>query len=354
MKKFLTSAGIVAALILGSAVPATADEDQPAVLDDIVRDTAPAAPSGDDLVARVGDVTAVLPGDLDDPVTLTSQSGATVSLTLPTEASVIATDREGAGAVGHDLDNGSRIVPALRSNGLLQVLSVLESERAPTSFTYGVETGAASSLVAVEDGGVRLLDAAGQDVAAIAPPWAIDDAGNAVPTRYEIDGNLLIQVVDTSIPGIVYPVVADPGVSVTYTQYRLTEVSKTYNWTNRAEQIGLCKIERGGGGGQCTISASRQVQTSIGVSLGATVSDVATGLNFSASDTRTVSVSWTSPPSRVGSSYKAWATGTRATYRVQRWVGHRVLGQSATQWRLVETSGTLAAFAPNQGFAIGQ
>lgn len=195
----------------------------------------------------------------------------------------------------------------------------------------------------------------GQEAAVIAAPWAVDASGKQIPTRLVVEQSRLTQIVDTaSVADVQYPVVADPAVSVTSTQYRVVDVTKTTNWTNRAKQIGLCKIERGGGGGQCTISASRQVSTSVGVSLGAPVGDVAAGLNFSVSNVRTVSVSWTSPPSPVGSSYKAWATGTRATYRIQKWVGHRVLGQSSTRWQLVGTSGILTAFTPNAGFAIGQ
>lgn len=355
MKMTAVSAALAAALIFGAAVPASAESTEEDVLGAIVGDTAPGAIVGDDLVARVGGVTAVVPTDIVDPVTLTTASGTTVSITLPSDGEATAGGREGAGAISHDLDDGSRIVPALRSNGVLQVLSVLENADAPTSYTYTVGAGAESSLVLSIDGGVRLLDAAGGDVADVAPPWAVDSVGKTIPTRYEVNGNLLTQTIDTaSVPDIAYPIVADPGVSVTSTQYRVTDVSKVSNWTDRGEQIGLCKIERGGGGGQCTIAASKQVQTIIGVSLGAPIGDVAAGLNFSASNTRTVSVSWTSPPSPVGSSYKAWATGTRATYRVQKWVGHRVLGQSSTQWRLVETSRPLTAFTPNAGFAIGQ
>lgn len=198
-------------------------------------------------------------------------------------------------------------------------------------------------------------DPAGQEAAMVAPPWALDADGRSIPTHYEIDGGRLTQVVDTAdTADVTYPVVADPGVSVTYTQYRITSLRRTYNWTNRGVQIGLCKIERGAGGGQCTISASREVETTIQTSLGASVNDVAVGINFSASNKRTVSVSWTSPRASVGSSFKAWATGTKATYQVQKWIGNKVAGEYRPRWRLADTSGQLTAFTPTDGFAVGQ
>lgn len=356
MKRMATAMLLVGVCVAGGVTPAFADEAPEGVLGAIVADTAPAQLRGDELVAQVGDVRAEIPVDASEPLTLQSTNGPEISITLPRGGdNDEEPEREGSGAISHDLGDGSHIVPAIRSNGIVQILSVLHDAAAPTSFDYDVAVGADGSLVAAADGGVRLLDGSGQEVASVAAPWALDASGKQIPTRFVVEQNRLTQIVDAaSVADVQYPVVADPAVAVTYTQYRVVDVSKTVNWTNHAEQIGLCKIERGGGGGQCTIAASKQVATSIGVSLGASIGDVAAGINFSVSNTRTVSVSWTSPPSPVGSSYKAWATGTRATYRVQKWVGNRVLGQASTHWRLVGTSGTLTAFTPNAGFAIGQ
>lgn len=356
MKRMATAMSLVGVYVAGGVTPAFADEAPEGVLGAIVADTAPAQLRGDELVAQVGDVRAEIPVDASEPLTLQSTNGPEISITLPRGGdNDEEPEREGSGAISHDLGDGSHIVPAIRSNGIVQILSVLHDAAAPTSFDYDVAVGEEGSLITAADGGARVLDADGHEAAVIAAPWAVDASGKQIPTRFVVGRNRLTQIVDTaSVADVQYPVVADPAVSVTSTQYRVVDVSKTTNWTNRSEQIGLCKIERGGGGGQCTISASRQVATSVGISLGAPIGDVAAGLNFSVSNTRTVSVSWSSPPSPVGSSYKAWATGTRATYRIQKWVGHRVLGQSSTRWQLVATSGILTAFTPNAGFAIGQ
>lgn len=355
MKRILTGVVAVALITIGGVTPAIAQATEPDVLDQILDDTAPARLEGDDVVARTDEVTAVLPADVEQPVTLSTPGGQAVSVTLPSDGETTATKRVADGAVEHELGDGSSIIPAVRSNGVLQVMSVMNDAAAPTTFTYEVAAGNGGSLVAQLDGGVSVLDRAGQEAAMVAPPWALDADGQSVPTHYEIDGVRLTQVVDTAATeDVTYPVVADPGISVTYTEYRITNLSRTYNWTNRGVQIGLCKIERGAGGGQCTISASREVQTTIQTSLGASVNDVAVGINFSASNKRTVSVSWTSPRASVGSSFKAWATGTKATYQVQKWVGNKVAGEYRPRWRLVDTSGQLTAFTPIDGFAVGQ
>lgn len=49
------------------------------------------------------------------------------------------------------------------------------------------------------------------EIGRVAPAWAVDAAGNAVPSHYEIDGTTITQVVDFDA-GTVFPVVADPSV----------------------------------------------------------------------------------------------------------------------------------------------
>ncbi|MFI8930641.1 hypothetical protein ACIG3E_23555 [Streptomyces sp. NPDC053474] len=61
----------------------------------------------------------------------------------------------------------------------------------------------------------------------IEAPWATDANGKHVPTRYELDGDNLIQIVDHA--GAAYPVVADPKVSFgwwVYVRFSRKEVKK--------------------------------------------------------------------------------------------------------------------------------
>lgn len=46
---------------------------------------------------------------------------------------------------------------------------------------------------------------------AVAAPWAVDATGQSVPTRYEIEGQALVQVIDFTA-ATAFPVVADPDI----------------------------------------------------------------------------------------------------------------------------------------------
>lgn len=273
----------------------------------------------------------------------------------PSDGGTTATKRVGDGAVEHELGDGSSIIPAVRSNGVLQVMSVMNDAAAPTTFTYEVAAGEGGLLVAQPDGGVSVLDRAGQEAATVAPPWALDADGRSVPTHYEIDGGRLTQIIDTAAVGdLTYPVVADPGVSVTYYRYDVIDVRRTMNWTNRGVQLAICKVHNGAARGTCTMSASYEVESAIDAAFGASKSGISATIGVRESKTVKGSVSWTSPPAPAGSSYKAWAVGTLVTYKIQKWVSHKTLGMRYPIWTLEGTSRTLSAFDPQVGFAVGQ
>ncbi len=351
--KLVCVIGVTIALVAGPSSSAFAADDA-GIIETILEDAAQGTNDGDAIVADVDDVTATIPLDVSEPLTLQADGGAEILMSLPASSGMSAVDADAA-AVTHVLDDGSSILPLVRSNGVLQVLSVIPDDASPASFVYGLTAGEGSSLVALSDGSVELVDAAGEPVAVVAAPWATDAAGKTIETWFTTDGGWLTQVVDLEAAGdVTYPVVADPAASVTYTKYTATDVSKTYNWTNKSKQIGICKVLSGAGGGTCSISNSYSVSTSIQTSLGASVSDVSASIGFNSSKTVTGTITWTSGEAPVGSSFKAWATGTRATYKVQKWTGTKLLGQKNVNWRVVSTSGTLTAFSPVVGFSVGQ
>jgi hypothetical protein len=59
------------------------------------------------------------------------------------------------------------------------------------------------------DGAVFIVGGDGKVIGGFGVPWAKDSAGREVPTRYEVRGSELVQVVDHH-EGLAYPVVADP------------------------------------------------------------------------------------------------------------------------------------------------
>lgn len=53
----------------------------------------------------------------------------------------------------------------------------------------------------------------GNLIGGFTPAWATDANGNDVPTRYELNGSTLTQIVDHQSADVAYPVVADPAYS---------------------------------------------------------------------------------------------------------------------------------------------
>lgn len=124
-------------------------------------------------------------------------------------------DVEGEGqVVGSDVvfETNSRqaSVVARASTEGAQALIVIEGASAPTEYEFPVQVeNGIARLGVTSDGEIEIWSPSESHPAAtVAPPWAIDANGFAVPTRFEIRGSSLVQVVDHE--GAAYPVVADP------------------------------------------------------------------------------------------------------------------------------------------------
>lgn len=109
-------------------------------------------------------------------------------------------------------DEDFTYVPVLRQDGTLQAHTVIDSADAPTRYEYTVEIPHGGRMEAVGTS-VLIFNEGDEMVGGIAPAWAKDASGNDVPTRYEIDGAVLMQVVEHRT-GSVYPVTADPWLGV--------------------------------------------------------------------------------------------------------------------------------------------
>lgn len=87
--------------------------------------------------------------------------------------------------------------------------AVIAAETAPTEYRFAFTVdGQPATLRPTDGGGVEVLSATGDIVNSIAPAWATDATGAAVPTSYSVQGDVLVQTVDHR--GAAYPVVADP------------------------------------------------------------------------------------------------------------------------------------------------
>lgn len=212
-------ASVVSFAVLGVGLPASATPDTADRTARAIERVAPGVAvqgvsKGIDgsLTAR-GRVTVVSPATGKGQVQIGS-----LSLGLPavaTDAAAVAAD----GTVVYGGNGADLAVQALSDGARVQ--AVIGGKSAPTSYTYRLSDGIVP--VAQADGSVKLThqvaDGIVVDVATVAAPWARDAHGKAVPTRYTIRGNSLVQVVDHRASGIAYPVVADPRVTVGWGVY---------------------------------------------------------------------------------------------------------------------------------------
>jgi hypothetical protein len=134
----------------------------------------------------------------------------------PLDVDLLAADDVTGASVSQDgievIDNGdgSSTVPLDRADGSLQVVFVIESRDAPTS--YAVDVDLPDGTVLTQDAAGALLATApdGRLALGVAPAWAYDAAGVAVPTRYVVEGSQISQVVDHASGQYQYPISADP------------------------------------------------------------------------------------------------------------------------------------------------
>lgn len=356
-------AGTAALSLAFGATAANAEEpaDEGTILEMVLSEIAPEtlenvanAEESDSAVSYTEDgVTAELPLSADGEITLASAVG-NISLGLPFADQAKPVETPSSGVVAFDNGNSSSSVAAVHDDGSVQVNTVIESKTAPTRYSYQLTLPAGATLTPLNSGQILMSDEDGGDLGVIDAPWAKDSAGSDVPTRYEIDNGAVTQVVDHSA-AYQYPIVADPVVIVTKYEYKYVNTKRTYNWTNKKQQLGICKIEKGAANGNCKISNSYSSKTEVGASFGLAKWLISAGIGINYTQEASGSISWTSPKAPVGSQYKAWAVGTRTTYNIQQWKVTGPAGSKAGQRRtLHNTSGQLAAFSPVKGFAVGQ
>lgn len=143
-------------------------------------------------------------------------------------------DRAGAGystdpgTATYENGNSTSSVVLVHETGSVQVATVIDSAAAPSRYDYPIDLPEGSSLV-LQDGGAAVIDdATGEVLGSFAAPWAKDATGKDVPTRYELNGHTLTQVVDHD-SRFAYPVVADPTYTTHVSYLSKAQVVTMYN-----------------------------------------------------------------------------------------------------------------------------
>ena len=262
LSRTLTTCTAAAALLLATAGVAQAyDPDAPA--NDVAEAITAVAPGVTDVLAIAqadgtfvstsGESAVTVPLDPSEPVemTRTAPDAPDITVTLPGLVGADEARQAEDGTLVYTSDDDASLAVQPLADGSTRFLSVLENKNAPERYDYrfdGIE------LELLDDGSV-VASENGVPAGIIAPAWARDAAGTAVPTHFEVSGDTLTQVVDHSARGFEYPITADPWWG---RQYKLSSVS-----ANRLSALAY------GGGGTAAIVAAVCSGTIVGLPCGA-------------------------------------------------------------------------------------
>ncbi|MFF1540036.1 hypothetical protein ACFVWL_08160 [Microbacterium sp. NPDC058269] len=194
----LLAGGLSLVLALLPATAQAAVPGEPSDIADVLEDAETAAvgtPTPSDvglpMLQADGPDTSVALNGIDSEVTLGGSEGAEIS---EADQYAIAEGDSVTYAVSFPEEGATRFSA---------ILSAPPEEYPEWTFESGTQ------LLLLGDGSVSVSDADGF-VGGVEAPWAIDAAGQPLPTHYEISGSTLTQIVDTT--GATFPVVADPTV----------------------------------------------------------------------------------------------------------------------------------------------
>ena len=216
-RSVLMPLGLASTAVLVASTPglATAAEDETDTAATTIAEVAPEVLSNSiavagDLVATAGESTTTFPTSTGEAVIFESD-GQVVEITLPASALTNAA-KVTDGLVAYDNQDGTTTVPVAKADGSLQLTTIIDGVGAPTSYAYDLELPEGYVLLESDQGdGIAIASAAATDLLGVfAAPWAIDADGRDVPTHYEVQGDVLVQVVDHTAGSFTYPIVADP------------------------------------------------------------------------------------------------------------------------------------------------
>lgn len=304
-----------------------------------------AVDSEEGLVADAAGLAVTVPTDGADGIQL-GVEGAPIIIGLPfAQKAADAQDSQIPGVVVYDNRNGSSTVPIVRDDGSVQITTVIDNASAPKRYDYPMTLPAGLTLKLDETGAVS---AGGSEPSIpavyVAPPWATDAEGNAVPTHYEVTGSTVTQVVDFAADAT-FPIVADPATYVDYTTSSVINVVRL-GASTKWKYLNACTAAKGK---SCSVSRSYEVSSSSQTALSVSYATIAgsTGVTNGQSVTYSATCGINSGPGTA----TLYAQANKTTYQartVRHWgVPNAGGGSMHTE---TKTSGTLAAYKPNGKF----
>lgn len=152
-----------------------------------------------------------IPKEADYPVVLVSESEENLAISIPASIEEAVAEPGEFGEVSFDHGNASSTSVLPHEDGSVQMVTTIADSSAPEEYVYNLDLPEGASMEILEGGLVLVEDSEGNFFAGVAAPWAKDANGVDIPTRYEIRGSTLVQVVEhRGQESVAYPVTADP------------------------------------------------------------------------------------------------------------------------------------------------
>lgn len=157
---------------------------------------------------------STLPATLAEPFKLKTSNGLEISIQPLRENTNGNLTRTTKNIPLYSNGDHTITVPLPQLGNGMAIHEVILNKNAPTNFYYKLTIPVNTRLVKAANGGIAILNHEGDFIAAVAAPWAKDSTDTAVPTHFEIAGNLLIQTVKHHDKEFTYPIVADPYLGI--------------------------------------------------------------------------------------------------------------------------------------------
>ncbi|HEY5806133.1 MAG TPA: hypothetical protein VIS56_01975 [Candidatus Saccharimonadales bacterium] len=162
------------------------------------------------MVAATAGTAIDVPKDPEQGVIFGATDGPKIEVELPSADEAGVAKAVAPGVVAYDSGNGSANAVQANEDGSVRMLTIIDNPQAPTEYSYKVTVPEGGRIELTEDGGAAVFDVNNELITAVGTPWAKDANGAPVNTWFTIDGQNLIQHVQHDVPGVVYPVTADP------------------------------------------------------------------------------------------------------------------------------------------------
>ncbi|MEU3947461.1 hypothetical protein [Streptomyces sp. NPDC029526] len=211
------TAAVVGAVLAAGAVTETAvaaeaphqEAERTATVVEAATGTEDVAPPG----TPTAGINVTTPATAGGSLTASTEVGGTLSLGLPARSDVPAFEAGVGTVVYPNASPSTDLAVQATKDGGARALVVLKDAEASTTqrFTLGLPSDA--SLIENGSGGFDITRETAEGVhttiGTLDAPWAKDAHGKPVPTRYNLDGDHVVQTVDVD-EDTAFPVVADP------------------------------------------------------------------------------------------------------------------------------------------------